>query len=40
MGIDSQLHLTAAEGFIQLGFYMDADAALDEITPYCPQSET
>ena len=32
---DEHIHLTAAEGFIQLGMYPDADAALDDIDPFC-----
>ena len=32
---DEQIHLTAAEGFIELGMYLDADAALDDIDPMC-----
>ena len=32
---DEQIHLTAAEGFIGLGMYLDADAALDDIDPLC-----
>src|SRR5690349_15878532 len=30
-----QKHLSAAEGFAQLGMYLDADAELDNIDPYC-----
>jgi len=32
---DENIHLIAAEGFIGLGMYMDADAALDDIDPFC-----
>jgi tetratricopeptide (TPR) repeat protein len=31
---EEQLHLDAAEGFIHLGMYLDADAALDDIDPF------
>ncbi len=30
---DEHIHLIAAEGFISLGMYLDADAALDDIDP-------
>ena len=32
---DEHIHLTAAEGFLSLGTYLDADAALGDIDPYC-----
>jgi len=32
---DQQLHLTVAEGYVGLGMYLDADAALDDIDPFC-----
>ena len=28
-------HLSAAEGFFELGMYLEADAELDKIDPYC-----
>lgn len=31
---DEQQHLTAAEGYVELGMYLDADAELDRIDPY------
>lgn len=31
---DEQQHLTAAEGYVSLGMYLDADAELDRIDPY------
>lgn len=31
---DQHIHLAAAQGFIQLGMWLDADAALDDIDPY------
>jgi len=30
-----QKHLTAAEGFLALGMYDDANAALEAIDPFC-----
>ena len=30
-----QKHLSAAEGFVALGMYLDADAELDNIDPLC-----
>ena len=30
-----QKHLSAAQGFVQLGMYLDADAELDNIDPFC-----
>ena len=32
---DQQLHLDVAEGFVGLGMYPDADAALDDIDSAC-----
>jgi hypothetical protein len=32
---DEHIHLTAAEGFLSLGMFMDADAALDDVDPMC-----
>jgi tetratricopeptide (TPR) repeat protein len=32
---DQQIHLNAAQGFLSLGMFMDADAALDDIDPFC-----
>ena len=32
---DEQLHLRVAEVFMELGMYLDADAALDDIDPMC-----
>ena len=32
---DQHIHLTVAEGFIGLDMYQGADAALDDIDPFC-----
>jgi tetratricopeptide (TPR) repeat protein len=32
---DQHIHLTAAEGFVQLGMFIDPDAELDRIDPFC-----
>jgi len=32
---DQQLALTVAQGYVGLGMYLDADAALDDIDPPC-----
>ena len=32
---DQQLALTVAQGYVGLGMYLDADAALDDIDPRC-----
>jgi tetratricopeptide (TPR) repeat protein len=32
---DEQIHLTVAEGYVELAMYLEADAALDEIDPFC-----
>lgn len=32
---DQEIHLAAAQGFVRLGMYLDADAALDDIDPFC-----
>jgi hypothetical protein len=34
LSLDEHIHLIAAEGFIGLGMYLDADATLDDIDPY------
>ena len=31
-----QKHWKAASGYVQLGMYLEADAELDEIDPFCP----
>ena len=33
--LTDQKHLSAAEGFVSLGMYLDADAELDKIDPLC-----
>jgi tetratricopeptide (TPR) repeat protein len=32
---DQQLHLTVAQGFVELRMFLDADAAMDDIDPFC-----
>jgi len=32
---DNYILLNAAQGFIKMGSYMDAEAALDDIDPFC-----
>lgn len=32
---EEQSHLTAAEGYVELGMFLDANAELDEIDPFC-----
>jgi tetratricopeptide (TPR) repeat protein len=32
-----QIHLDAAQGFLELGMFLDADAELDRIDPFCRQ---
>lgn len=30
-----QRHVTAAQGFVELGMFVDADAELDRVDPFC-----
>ncbi len=32
---EEQIHLHAAQGFLELGMFLDADAELDRIDPFC-----
>ena len=32
---EKQLHLTVAQGFMELSMFLEADTALDDIDPFC-----
>jgi tetratricopeptide (TPR) repeat protein len=34
---EEQRHVTAAQGFVELGMFLDADAELDRVDPICRQ---